>query len=124
MKQEIRKLELSEVQEVLRDDPRYGRKRLRPDREYYGVVINGKVVSFGDLKIRGEEAKVSFVYTVPEHRNKGYHELHLKHRIEIARERGAKVMRAAVARNAYDVALKAGYKPLPSPITLMELKLE
>jgi GNAT superfamily N-acetyltransferase len=124
MKQEVRKLELSEVQEALRGDPRYGRKRLRPDREYYGVVADGKVVSFGDLKIRGEEAKVSFVYTIPEHRNKGHHAAHLKHRIEVARQRGAKVIRAAVARNAYNVALKAGYKPLPSPITLMELKLE
>ena len=56
---------------------------------FFGVLVDGEVVSYADLYVDGADAQVEDVGTLPEHRGKGYATAVILEAIEQARASGA-----------------------------------
>jgi ribosomal protein S18 acetylase RimI-like enzyme len=61
----------------------------RVTARFFGVLVDGEVVSYADLYVDGADAQVEDVGTVPEHRGKGYATAVILEAIEQARAAGA-----------------------------------
>jgi ribosomal protein S18 acetylase RimI-like enzyme len=61
----------------------------RVTARFFGVLVDGEVVSYADLYVDGADAQVEDVGTVPEHRGKGYATAVILEAIEQARASGA-----------------------------------
>ena len=57
----------------------------------FGVVVDGEVVSYTDLYLRGGDAQVEDVGTLPEHRGRGYASAVVLAAVEEARRAGAEL---------------------------------
>ncbi|HEY2940305.1 MAG TPA: GNAT family N-acetyltransferase [Gaiellaceae bacterium] len=58
----------------------------------FGVVVDGEVVSYTDLYLRGSDAQVEDVGTLPEHRGRGYASAVVLAAVEEARRAGAELI--------------------------------
>jgi ribosomal protein S18 acetylase RimI-like enzyme len=58
----------------------------------FGVVVDGEVVSYTDLYLRGPDAQVEDVGTLPEHRGRGYASAVVLAAVEEARRTGAELI--------------------------------
>ena len=61
----------------------------RVTARFFGVLVDGEVVSYADLYVDGADAQVEDVGTLPEHRGKGYATAVILEAIEQARASGA-----------------------------------
>ena len=61
----------------------------RVTARFFGVELDGTVVSYADLYVDGADAQVEDVGTLPEHRGKGYATAVILRAIEQARAAGA-----------------------------------
>jgi ribosomal protein S18 acetylase RimI-like enzyme len=61
----------------------------RVTTRFFGVPLNGEVVSYADLYVDGADAQVEDVGTLPEHRERGYAKAVVLAAIEAARAAGA-----------------------------------
>jgi len=58
----------------------------------FGVVVDGEVVSYTDLYLRGEDAQIEDVGTLPEHRGRGYASAVVLAAVEAARRAGVELI--------------------------------
>lgn len=90
---------------------------------FFAVLVEGAVVSYGDLYLDGDAGQVEDVATLPEHRNRGYASAVVLRAAEEARSAGATFVFLAADADDWPPALyrRLGFEEIGSYVRLVKV---